>query len=176
MDKLNENTIQPKLKTAAVCGLFCPSCSLYIATKEEPARLELLIQNFGRPKEELQCEGCRSDKLSFYCRTCVMKKCTAERGFEFCSECGDYPCKDIKAFQEEMPHRAELWNSLEQIKAEGWKNWFAYMTAMTSCHKCGTINSAYEPVCRSCGGQPSSNYAEKHKDLIAAHINKLKKP
>ena len=175
MNKLNKKTIQPELVTAAVCGLFCPSCTVYIGTAEDPDRLKLLAKRFGRPIEDLECSGCRSDNLSFYCKTCTMKKCAADRGIKFCSECDDYPCSELKTFQTEAPHRADLWTSLEQIKNEGWKKWFAKMTELSSCSDCGTINSAYDPVCRSCGNRPSSSFAEKHEVLIAAHLEKLKK-
>ena len=30
------NTLKPVRNEAAVCGLFCTSCSIYIGTKEEP--------------------------------------------------------------------------------------------------------------------------------------------
>ena len=109
------NTIDKKL--AAVCGLFCPACTIYIGTTEEPARLKVLAQRMQRPVEELQCNGCRTEKRCFYCRSiCTMAKCAAEKGVDFCGQCPEYPCKDLKSFQAATPHRIELWKSQERIK------------------------------------------------------------
>ncbi|MFX1347012.1 MAG: DUF3795 domain-containing protein, partial [Promethearchaeota archaeon] len=47
---------------AAVCGLFCPACTVFIATQEDPARLKLIANQFGITEEEMKCNGCRSDK------------------------------------------------------------------------------------------------------------------
>ncbi len=41
-----------------------------------------------------------------------MFSCAAERDIDFCIECMDYPCSDLKQFQGEMPHR----NDFEDIK------------------------------------------------------------
>ncbi len=60
-------------KLAAVCGLFCPACHVYIATQEDPAKLELMSKRYQKSLDELQCNGCRSTKRSFYCETiCFM--------------------------------------------------------------------------------------------------------
>ena len=37
-----KNFKKPDKTLAAVCGLYCEACSLYIATKEDPARLTAL--------------------------------------------------------------------------------------------------------------------------------------
>ncbi len=41
--------------TAAVCGLYCKACTIYIGTREDPARIEALSARFGVPAEELKC-------------------------------------------------------------------------------------------------------------------------
>jgi len=100
-------------KFAAVCGLFCEACNLFIATQEDPARLKRLAARFQVSEEDAKCQGCRSEKRGPYCRICKMFSCAAERGIDFCSECEDYPCNDLKQFQAERPHRIEflmIWN------------------------------------------------------------------
>ena len=100
----------PDIRLAAVCGLFCPACTFFIGTKEDPERLKMMAKCLQLPVEELECHGCRSEKLAFYCRKhCKMNKCAAEKGINFCGECPEYPCGELKAFQAEMPHRIELW-------------------------------------------------------------------
>ena len=165
----------PDKKLAAVCGLFCPACHVFIGTKEDPERLKVMARRFQRPLEEMQCNGCRSEKRCFYCESkCIMSKCAAAKGKDFCGECAEYPCKDLKAFQTEMPHRIELWKSQERIKEVGYEKWYAEMVEHYSCQKCGTLNSAYDLECRKCGEKPGSEYVRLHKDEIMRHLTKLK--
>lgn len=166
MDKL-DRSLQPDKKLAAVCGLFCPGCSLFIATHEEPARLDGLAARMGRTVDDLLCDGCRSDRQSFYCRSmCQMKACAKQKGVDFCGDCQDYPCETLKAFQKEHPHRLELWDSLEQIRERGWEAWFRDRSLHYACEKCGVLNSAYHPHCRACGAVPPCAYVKLHGDEI----------
>ncbi len=103
MRKLNKN-LQPDKRLSAVCGLYCPACSLFIGTHEDPERLASKAEQLGHSIDELKCEGCRSDKLCFFCKTlCVMKPCAADKGVDFCGECDEYPCNGIKEFQVARP-------------------------------------------------------------------------
>lgn len=162
-------------KLAAVCGLFCPACHVFIGTHEEPAQLAVMARRFQRSLEELQCNGCRSAKRCFYCETvCFMAKCSAEKGVEFCGDCADYPCKGLKEFQAQAPHRIELWKSQARIKDAGYEKWYSEMIEHYSCQKCKTINSAYDLKCRKCGNDPSCEYVRLHKDKIMRHLSKMK--
>lgn len=153
-------------KMAAVCGLFCEACTLYIATQEDPPRLMALAARFGLSEDEVRCNGCRSDKRTTYCASCKMFACASRRGIDFCGECTEYPCPDLKQFQSERPHRIELWDNLEQIKTLGCKKWLETIREHYTCPQCRTINSAYDPRCRRCGGEPSCNYVAKHHQAI----------
>ncbi|OGW52720.1 MAG: hypothetical protein A2Z46_08535 [Nitrospirae bacterium RBG_19FT_COMBO_55_12] len=162
-------------KLAAVCGLFCPACHIFIGTQEDPDRLKMMAQRFQRPLEEMQCNGCRSEKRCFYCESkCIMAKCAAAKGVDFCGECAEYPCSDLKAFQAEMPHRIELWKAQDRIKEAGWGKWYAEMIEHFSCKNCGTLNSAYDIACRKCGSTPSCAYVRLHNDEIMRHLEKWK--
>jgi len=162
----NDRPIAPDKELAAVCGLFCEACSLYIATREDPARLARLAAQFGLSEEEVACHGCRSEKRGPYCRVCHMEKCAKKRGIEFCSACSEYPCNELKTFQAERPHRLELWENLEQIRAQGWQRWVTDMRKHYACPACGTINSAYDPACRKCGHQPSCGFVARHGEAV----------
>jgi len=75
-----ENHRVPDKRLAAVCGLFCPACTVFIGNREDPERLTRLAERLRHPVEELECNGCRSEKRSYYCRDhCVMIRCAAER-------------------------------------------------------------------------------------------------
>ncbi len=175
MDTTNKSFSIPDKRLAAVCGLFCPACHVFIGTKEDPARLAMMARRFQRPLEEMQCNGCRSEKRCFYCRDkCTMSRCAAAKGIEFCGECAEYPCKELKAFQAELPHRIELWKAQARIKEDGYEKWYVEMIEHYSCPKCGTLNSAYDIACRKCGTTPSCAYVGLHKDEIMRHMAKLK--
>jgi len=162
-------------RLAAICGLFCPACTLFIGTKEDPERLKMIAMRLQLPVEELECHGCRSEKRGIFCRNhCKMTKCAVEKGINFCCECTEYPCVELKAFQAQMPHRNELWKSQERIKEVGYEKWYEEMIEHYSCPECHTINSAYDIACRKCGTTPSCNYVNLHKDEIIQGSGKLR--
>lgn len=158
--------IQPDKKLAAVCGLFCPSCTLYIASSEDPERLQRLAQRLNQSPEEARCEGCRSQKRTGYCESCKMSACAVEKGIEFCGECDEYPCEEMKRFQELYAHRIELWESQERIRSAGFERWYEEMSTRFSCPECGAINSAYDVQCRQCQNEPSCEYVKVNKEEI----------
>lgn len=170
-----ENIKIPDKRLAAVCGLFCPACTVLIGTREDPERLKVLAERIQKPIKELRCDGCRTEKRCFYCRErCKMGKCASQRGIDFCGECEEYPCEDLKSFQAELPHRIELWKSQERIREVGYEKWYAEMIKHYSCPECGSINSAYDLSCRKCGTAPSCNYVGIHKEKIVEHLARWK--
>jgi hypothetical protein len=174
MKNTEEYLYTPNKRLAAVCGLFCPACHVFIGSKEDPNRLKAMARRIQRPLEEMQCNGCRSAKRCYYCETkCTMSKCAATKRIDFCVECAEYPCKDLKSFQAEMPHRIELWKAQDRIKEAGWVKWYVEMIEHYSCKKCGTLNSAYDIACRQCGSTPSCEYVGLHKNEIMRHMTKV---
>ncbi|MTI86302.1 MAG: DUF3795 domain-containing protein [Firmicutes bacterium] len=166
---------KPDKRLAAVCGLFCPACQFFIGTNEDQERLKGLAERLQRPVDELECHGCRSEKRCFYCNeNCTMAKCAAEKGIDFCGECTEYPCAELKVFQAQLPHRIELWKSQERIKKVGYEKWYAEMIEHYSCPECHTLNSAYDIVCRKCGTDPSCTYVIQHKDEIIQQLAKIR--
>ncbi len=173
MEPIVENIRRPDKRLAAVCGLFCPACHVFIATREESAKLAVLAERYQKTVEELQCNGCRSDKRCFFCKTvCTMARCAASKKVDFCGACPDYPCTDLKAFQALAPHRIELWKSHQRIKEAGFEKWYDEMLLHYSCTACGTMNSAYHIACRKCGTTPSCEYVRLHRDAIEQHLSK----
>lgn len=160
-------------KEAAVCGLFCTSCTIYIGTKEDPERLEAIAKTFNIPVKDMECEGCRSNKRIAYCADCRMFKCASEKRIEFCGECEEYPCDEIKQFQSVLPHRVELWKAQGRIMETGSENWYSEMLGHYGCPQCGTINSAYDMECRKCGNTPSCRYVEENREEIIKRMANL---
>jgi hypothetical protein len=165
--------LKPDKRETAVCGLFCPSCSVYIGTKEDPERLKRLAEFFDKQVSEMECKGCRSDKRIEYCRTCKMVQCSTAKRIDFCGACEDYPCEDLRQFQAVLPHRIELWKSQERIKEVGYERWYAEMLEHYACSQCGTINSAYDMACRRCGASPSCAYVRLNQDEIMRRLSDM---
>jgi predicted RNA-binding Zn-ribbon protein involved in translation (DUF1610 family) len=162
-------------RLAAVCGLFCPACTVYIGTREDPERLKAIAGRLGRTVEELECHGCRGSKRCFHCESiCVMAKCAANKGVDFCGQCPEYPCSALKTFQAAMPHRIELWKSQERIKEAGYETWYAEMIRHFSCPSCGTVNSVYDLKCRKCGEEPSCAFVREHKEEIVKRSRNMR--
>lgn len=158
---------------AAVCGLYCEACSWFIATTEDPERLERLAVQRNWSKEESRCYGCRSSKRLPYCGKCKMSACAAKRDICFCNECEEYPCDALKLFQSAMPHRIELWGNLQRIKAVGYKQWLKELRKHYTCPQCQTLNSTYDLRCRKCGAEPSCDYVAQHRQEIEQYLRNL---
>lgn len=170
MDHQDENK-----NVAASCGLYCRSCSLYIASKEDQARLEMIAKRFNQSPEEIRCHGCHSGKVGNFCSECSIKSCAKSRGLLFCAQCDEFPCDKIKDFQSKAPHRAELWEALDLTNKLSLDYWVSHMDQLYSCEKCGTINSAYDLSCRGCGFSPSNSFVKTHFELIKNHLENTKK-
>lgn len=156
----------PAPTEAAVCGLYCKACALYVGAHDDPAMLRFLCERLGQTQEETYCDGCRTERRSKYCQTCTLFACAAERGLDFCVECADYPCADLKTFQCERPHRADLFGDLARIAEIGPREWAGEMEQRYACPDCGTVNSAYHIKCRSCGRVPSNAFVAEHLDIL----------
>lgn len=174
MTEKAKSSLDRKEQVSAVCGLFCPACTVYIGSKEDQSRLEIIAKRVNLSVEDLKCHGCRSDKRSAHCRSCTMIACAENKGIQFCSECQEYPCDHLKGFQSAMPHRAELWESLDRMKETGIENWYDEMVTHYTCPQCATINSAYDIACRKCKKEPSCAFVQRNKLAIIPHLSKMK--
>lgn len=160
MDKQN-------FDTAAVCGLFCKSCGIYMATQTNNEMvINRIAERLQVPKDQIKCNGCRSDVLTTHCKSCNFRDCIDKKGIQFCSECDEYPCASLKEFQIQMPHRVELFPSLDQIAALGWEKWYELAQERYSCTKCNHLCGWYERECSHCGNTPSSSFAADHFDIL----------
>ncbi len=46
MNMQKENLKAPDKRLVGVCGLFCPACSLFIGTQEDPERLKRIVERW----------------------------------------------------------------------------------------------------------------------------------
>jgi hypothetical protein len=159
--------------TAAVCGLYCEACSVFIATHEDPARLAALAGRWGQTVEDSYCDGCRAERRTTYCRSCDLFACAARRGYAFCGECDDYACSKLDEFRRDKPHRAEIFDNLKRIGEIGADAWLAEVRGRYACPSCDTLNSAYDLKCRACGHEPSNDYVAAHREAIVERLSQL---
>jgi hypothetical protein len=97
---INEKFLSPS-------GLYCGVCGVYYATRDNnPKFLEKLLNFYQNAMpglenltiKDLECEGCLSDNISFFCQVCSIKDCNKKKGYPGCHECDDFPCQFIEDF------------------------------------------------------------------------------
>ncbi|OPY33228.1 MAG: hypothetical protein A4E32_00902 [Methanomassiliicoccales archaeon PtaU1.Bin124] len=98
----------------AYCGLDCGDCKAYKATKAgDRISKEHLIENWADRRvenapEDIECEGCKSSKISGYCqKLCLVRPCAMKRRVSTCAECEDYPCGKLKQYLSTDPVAAK---------------------------------------------------------------------
>ena len=95
-----------KKTCTSYCGLDCEACDAFVATKNNDNQLKTQVAQrwsklYKRKVEasDVHCHGCKSDGTQgIYCQTmCPIKPCCREKEIDTCAECGEFPCKDLKA-------------------------------------------------------------------------------
>ena len=107
----------------AYCGLYCHSCPIYLATREENDQIrnkmrgeiaEQIKEHYGweyRPEDIIDCDGCctESDRLFSGCSQCQIRKCARKKRVENCAYCDEYACEKLEEiFQMEPDTRKRL--------------------------------------------------------------------
>ena len=92
----------------AYCGLICPSCGIYLATREKnpdkqhQMRIEIAEQikeYYGqecKPEDVGDCDGCKTEGAKLFSTGCQIRICAREKGIENCAYCHEYPCEALK--------------------------------------------------------------------------------
>jgi hypothetical protein len=90
----------------AYCGLDCSACKAFEATqKEDFERKKELAKQWTEglkvefKPEDINCNGCKSDTISGWCRKiCKIRPCAEDKKVKTCAHCNDYPCGKLKEF------------------------------------------------------------------------------
>ena len=100
----------------AYCGINCATCPLYKATVSgDDALKRQVAEEWGSMYKrtfhisEMECSGCKSEKVFIMCSKCDIKACNKNKESETCRRCSGYPCVRIQVFykwQEE--HNTEI--------------------------------------------------------------------
>ncbi|NLI98040.1 DUF3795 domain-containing protein [bacterium] len=138
----------------APCGIYCGACFVLMARKR--GGLEELASKWNCKPEQLVCYGCKSGQISESCKPCKIRPCAESKGYEFCNQCDEFPCKMTASFPEHKkikPHLALIFKDLESISEKGKESWLSEQAERWSCKKCGTSFSWYDEVCTKCGSK-----------------------
>ncbi|MEG0034505.1 MAG: DUF3795 domain-containing protein [Bacilli bacterium] len=115
---------------AAVCGLFCGTCSGFI---------------------DKSCGGCLSNNC---CCDCFngFKECAAHHNVKRCYECSNFPCEKLDDFSTKhivngICHHKDVIKNLEEMKEEGVDMWVKRQIEVNTCKKCGKIIPWYKKDC-----------------------------
>ncbi len=166
MDSKAIKGLKPSKELASTCGLFCPSCHIFIATQAKNEELNNMATKEGVKVEEISCMGCNSENNTIKCKSCKIRACAKEKNIEFCYECKEFPCNSFEEFQKQMPNSIEVYYAQQTIREVGFDIWFKRMMGHYSCKNCGTINSAYDMFCRNCNAAPANDYIRINEDEI----------
>jgi hypothetical protein len=92
----------------AYCGLICPSCAIYLATREKDQSkqhemrvdiAEQIKKHYGqecKPEDVGDCDGCKAEDGRLFSTGCQIRICAVEKGLENCAYCDDYPCEALE--------------------------------------------------------------------------------
>lgn len=112
----------------AYCGLNCPKCPIFWATREndeekkKKMRIDVVHECKKRYGIELRleditdCDGCRTEggRLFSGCKECQIRNCASEKSVENCAHCDEYTCEKLEKFFITDP---EAKNQLDKIRS-----------------------------------------------------------
>ena len=131
--KMPPSTIDPVM--LAPCGMNCMVCYQHCRCQKA-------------------CEGCHSSGglKPRHCRRCQIKDCLAEKPYDYCYQCGDYPCKQIKNLEKSYTSRygVSLMENSRIVKEEGLAAFIAAQKLTYTCPACGGIVSLHDGECTEC--------------------------
>jgi hypothetical protein len=112
----------------AYCGLFCHTCPIFLATREENLEkqegMRTQIANLCNDLYGLiytandisDCDGCRTEggRLFTGCQSCEIRKCARMKELENCAQCSDYICGKLETFFAKEP---EARKRLDEVRS-----------------------------------------------------------
>lgn len=148
-------------KLVGICGLFCGDCPYYLAVRlGDKEQLAALSRKTGLPIEDIQCDGCLSERVFRDCLECKhgFRACAEEHGVSWCFQCGEFPCKRLRSFSKEhvvngICHHQRVIEDLAYLKAKGTEAWVASQEHRGDCPDCGRPGYWFTTECPACGAR-----------------------
>jgi len=135
----------------APCGLYCGVCGIYCASvnNDQPLK-EKLAKAYGDTPDKINCRGCLSDSVYWYCKVCDIKICTKEKGYAGCHQCDSFSCGKIESFP--VPEgKKNILRAIPRWKELGTEEFIKAEEKLFSCDNCGTQLFRGARKCRQCG-------------------------
>jgi len=144
-----------------ICGLYCGDCPYYLAGRlGDEEQLAALSRKSGLPIEDIQCDGCLSERVFRDCRECRhgFRTCAAQHEVTWCFQCGDFPCDRLRAFSTEhvvngICHHQRIIEDLAYLKAKGTEAWVTSQEHRSDCLACGRPGYWFSTECAACGAK-----------------------
>ncbi|MFC1851168.1 DUF3795 domain-containing protein [candidate division CSSED10-310 bacterium] len=146
----------------APCGLYCGTCGVYIATRDNNEKFKAILGNlYGSKPEETECFGCMQsdppEKLYSFCQHCQIRSCVSAKEFYSCHQCGDWPCSLIDNFIvptgiRVMKRTIPIWRAkvAEHGDDAGSVEWARSECERYHCPDCGNPLFRGAQTCRAC--------------------------
>ncbi len=143
--KINEEWLAP-------CGLYCGVCGIMMADRDNNEKFrERLCAVYGTKPEDIRCKGCMApeDDVFLFCKSCPIKTCTSEKGYQGCHQCDDFPCDHINQFPLDVGKKVML-RAIPQWREWGTEKWVEEEEKRYHCPNCGYALFRGAKRCRSC--------------------------
>jgi hypothetical protein len=146
----------------APCGLYCGTCGIYIATRDNNEKFKAALGKiYGTKPEETQCLGCMQPdpprNLYGYCKSCSIRTCIREKGYYSCHQCDQWPCDMIRNFAittgaRVMKRTIPIWRqkAAELGDEKGSVEWARLECDRYHCSSCGSPLFRGAQQCRAC--------------------------
>ncbi len=134
------------LNLIAPCGIDCVNCDLFAANRKRDV-WERAAQRLGKKTEDMACPGCRENRGCVIHEGCPTYACVTGRGVAFCSDCGEFPCRNLMPAAEGAsfyPHNMKLYN-LGRIRLLGMEAFLAEATRNRVLYYTGTFKLGAGP-------------------------------
>lgn len=133
----------PEINLTGPCGFYCGTCRHYLARAKGLLKEKHLKDG---------CKGCRAQdkKCAWVKRDCVLLR---KHQIAFCFECPDFPCDNLKKFDERHIREDQLSpiENLLRIKEVGTQQWLAEQAEAWKCPQCGGNLCVIDRECYDCG-------------------------
>jgi len=133
----------PDKWAVSVCGLNCIKCDIYQAGHGNEKLRNEVIEWFKRERkrilrpEQIRCEGCRGPLDAHWSDDCKMMHCAKKKGFQYCSECEDFPCTTVNDFASDgVAHHRRTVENAKRMKEIGLETWIAEQKRKRQCLFC----------------------------------------
>ena len=146
----------------APCGLYCGTCGVYIATRDNNTKFKAILGNlYGTEPEETECLGCMQvdppKKLYAYCQSCRIRECVKSKNFYSCHQCTDWPCNMVRHFpiatgRRVMEKAIPEWRACVDAHGDdkGSEDWARAECERYHCTNCGEPLFRGAQRCRTC--------------------------